>query len=162
MPSPESTYFIDTSFHIAYFFEDDDNHDDARTFMSMIYETSRSPTFVTTNLVFQETMNLVHRNMRIGNLHERIMAAMQLGKDIIEYTEVYAIDPDMLFKSFELFVEKNQEGYEWGFVDCSSFVFIREIRRKKHGSKRLTINQALAFDDHYREAAPLFDFNVLP
>ncbi len=160
MPAPESVYFIDTSFHIAYFFEDDDYHSDARTSIDIIYESYPSPTFVTTNFVFQETINRVERTEHIRSPHERARVALQLGKDIFDFNEVYLVDNDMLSAALELYFERNQRGPSWGFTDCSSFIFIREIRKKKYGPKRLTIRNALSFDKHFHEAAPVFKFEV--
>lgn len=162
MPPPESTYLIDTTFHIAYFFEDDDNHQAAMDTLALIRDIYHSPTLVTTDLVFQETINLVHRDARIRNPYERALAAMEIGKAIFEFTEGYTIDTEILFRALEMFVEKNQEGYSWEFTDCSSFVFIREIRIRRYGTKRLTIGNALSFDTDFRQAGPMYNFNVLP
>jgi len=162
MPAPESIYFIDTTFHLAYFFAKEKKHADAQAAIARIRRADQNPLFVTTDLVLQETISFVHHAKSVGDRHERAQAAIRLGRDIFEFNKVYPLDEDILFWAWELFVSKNQEGVFWEFTDCSSFIFIREIRKSKYKPHNLTIRQVLSFDGHYKEAAPLFKFKVLP
>lgn len=161
MPTPEATFFIDTSFHLAYFFKKEKQHAAARSSITKIRRTHTDPFFVTTGLVLQETISAVHRDKSIGDRYERAQAAIRLGRDILEFNDVYALNAEMFFQAWGLFIEKNQENVLWEFTDCSSFVFIREIRKSKYKPDNPTIRQVLSFDGHYHEAAPLFKFKVV-
>lgn len=161
MPFPQSTFFIDTSFHLAFFFKKEQHHKAARTSIARIRKEHSNPFFVTTDLIFQETLSIVHRTRNIGDRYHRARAAIRLGADITKFNKVYPLDTDMIFMAWDLFVRMNQKSVFWEFTDCSSFVFIREIRKGKYKPDNLTIQQVLSFDGHYQEAAQEFRFRVV-
>jgi predicted nucleic acid-binding protein len=160
MPSPESIYFIDTSFHISYCIEDEDHHQEARIFIEQIREKYSNPLFLTTDLIFAETINRIYCSKIIRSRAERQQYAIQIGNDIIKYNNIIKITPEMFFEAWRLFTERNQQGYNWSFVDCSSFVFIKEIRRSKYKPNNYTIKKVLTFDEHFISAKDQFGFEV--
>lgn len=160
MPRPEGPFFLDTSFHIAYYFPGDQYHDAARAKIDEIRQGYPTPLFVTTDVVLQETIQVILGAESIGDLYDRAKEAINLSNDIVKYNRVYDIEPDMLIKTIHLFNEKNHEGYEWEFTDCSSFVFIQGMRKKER-LRQLDIRQVLAFDKHYHEAATHYDYVVI-
>ncbi|OGW58022.1 MAG: hypothetical protein A2Y48_06875 [Nitrospirae bacterium RIFCSPLOW2_12_42_9] len=160
MPSPESTYFIDTSFHISYCITDEDHHSNARDIINQIRQLYANPVFITTNLVFAETINHIFCSQLIKSQHKRQQYSIDIGNDIITYNKIITVSPDMFIGAWKLFVERNQQGYPWSFVDCSSFVFIREIRRSKYKPDNYTIKKVLSFDAHFKSAQNEFHFEV--
>ena len=158
MPSPESTFFVDTSFHISYCFERE-RHEEARSLIRAIRNRFSNPTFVTTNLIFAETLNLIQTRDWIAK-QLRWSTARQVGKDIITYNVIGIITAEMFRLAWELFERQEQKHRSWSFVDFTSFVYIREIRKKQYGQDRLSIKNALAFDSDFDEAGREFGFQV--
>ncbi|GEM_PF-3421016 len=159
MPTPESVFFIDTSFHIAYCIERTEQHGQARAIIDRIRSQFSNPTFVTTNLIFAETLNLIQTRDWVAK-SLRWSTARQVGKDILTYNRIGIISPEMFKLAWNLFERQSQVGKTWSFVDCTSFVYIREIRKKQYGQDRLTIKNALAFDSDFEQAGREFGFQV--
>lgn len=159
MPTPESVFFIDTSFHIAYCIQPTEQHGQARAIIEQIRSQFSNPTFVTTNLIFAETLNLIQTRDWIAK-PLRWSTARQVGKDIITYNVIGIITAEMFRQAWELFERQERKHRTWSFVDCTSFVYIREIRKKQYGQDRLTIKNALAFDSDFEEAGREFGFQV--
>ena len=90
---------------------------------------------------------------------ERYNYAFQLGQDIINFNQMGFIDQDMVREAWNLFQTMWKKGYGWNFVDCTSFIFIREIKKHKY-NPRFTIKNVLAFDRHFMEAQDNFKFKV--
>ncbi len=159
MPSPESTFFIDSSFHVSYKFEGQEHHQESRNIIRGIREQYTNPTFITTNLVFSETISLITcREVLPKKLRHKY--AMDLGEDILRFNIVHAFPPEMLLDTWGLFYERANQGYGWSFVDCSCFIFIREIRKHKY-NPRFTIKKVLAYDKHFDAAQGEFGFKVI-
>ena len=158
MPSPESIFFIDTSFHISYKFSSESNHQKAQSVIKKIKDNFSHPTFITTNLIFSETINLIMCR-ETTKRKERYKYAIELGQDIMKFNSIGVIDPEMVRNAWILFQTKATKGYGWSFVDCASFIFIREIKKHKH-NPRFTIKNVLAFDRHFIEAQQEFKFKV--
>lgn len=161
MPSPESIFFIDTSFHISYAFADEDNHHTARAIIEHIRNTYSNPLFITTDIIFTETINHIYCSKIIKSHHNRQQFAIQIGKDIITHNNIIKVPSEIFFGAWQLFVERNQQGYAWSFVDCSSFIFIREIRKAKYKPDNYTIKKVLSFDEHFISAQNEFHFDVI-
>ena len=161
MPSPEFTYFIDTSFHLSYCFADEDCHQEARAIIDNIRTDCNNPTFITTDIIFAETINHVYCSQLIKSHRERQRYAIQIGNDIIRYNKIVSITPEIFILGWKLFVERNQQGYTWSFADCNSLVFIREIRKAKYKPDNYTIKKVLSFDKDFIHAQEEFGFKVI-
>lgn len=156
MNSQKKIYLIDTSFLLAY--QNKDNKrlmSDCRTTVDILRE-EEYPRFMITNMVFCEYSNNIWGIL--GRKHRK--TAIEKITEIAESFEVEFIDSNIFKRAYELFLRKNAEGYNWSFVDCTSFVFIKERQRKMYGDKRLNIRHALTIDGHFEEAQKEFGFLV--
>lgn len=160
MPSSETTFFIDTSFHVAYCFGKVEHHEEARAIIEQIRRQCINPTFVTTNLIFAETLNLILRAEWLPK-RERPGLARQVGRDIKTYNRIGIISPEMFEMAWDLFERQGERGRSWSFVDCTSFIYIREIRKKRYAQDRLTVKKVLAFDRDFDEAGGEYGFQVI-
>lgn len=91
--------------------------------------------FLTTDLILIELANSLSKppyRRTVVSVIEKIRADSN--------TTVAPFSSQGMSKAFSLF--KSREDKTWGLVDCFSFVVMKENR----------INQALTFDDHFRQA----------
>lgn len=98
--------------------------------------------FVTTDLILMELANSLSNppyRLTVVNVIEKIQADVN--------TTVVPFSADGMSKAFSLFKSRGDKA--WGLVDCFSFVIMKEMH----------IEQALTFDDHFRQAG--FDTPLL-
>ena len=79
----------------------------------------------------------------------------------MKYNKIYAIPEDMYENIWSLYLLKNKFWFNWSYVDCSSFIFIRDIRKAKYKNKVEFIN-VLSFDNHFVEAQEEYRFKLYP
>jgi uncharacterized protein len=122
--------FLDTSYLLALVTPQDQNHDAA---LKIAQKYASNPT-ITTQAVLIEVGNSLARSRK------------QTAVDLIENlsntqnSQIVKINPKLYDEAFNLyrsFLDK-----EWGFVDCMSFIVMRQHR----------ITVALAFDKHFIQA----------
>lgn len=156
MTSSRKVYLIDTSFLLAY--QDKDNKqlmEHCRTIIKLLKE-EEYPKFVLTDMIFTEYSSYIW--VKVGRKNRKL--AIERIVEVLENFEIEFIDSDIFKLAHELFLRKNAKGYNWPFVDCSSFVFMQERRRKRYGANRLNIRYALAMDEHFDAAQKKFGFEV--
>jgi hypothetical protein len=129
--------FIDTGYLIALIRKRDNFHPAALE-ASELYHGP----FLTTDLILMELANSLSKpayRKTVVTVIEKIQADSN--------TTVVPFSSEGMSKAFSLF--KSRRDKTWSLVDCFSFVVMKEKR----------INQALTFDDHFRQAG--FDTPLL-
>jgi hypothetical protein len=124
---------IDTSAWYASSSVRDSNYHRARQFLASVQQR-----LITTDYVVDETLTLFRA--RGENLH-----ALKFGSEVIDgtFAEIITVteqDFAEAWRIFQRFADK-----EWSFTDCTSRVVM----------ERLGIQQAFAFDDHFRQFGTL-------
>jgi len=126
---PEAV-FIDTGYILALVNEQDQHHDEA---VALSVRFDGTPVVVTDAVLLE-----------IGNALSRMdrAAAVQVITDLRESPGVTLVNltPELFESAFDLY--RRHADKQWGLVDCVSFVVMR----------RLGLNTALAFDQHFVQA----------
>jgi predicted nucleic acid-binding protein len=124
--------FVDTSAFAALYHRDDEHHLSAKTIWADL--KCHNTLLYTSHDVVGETIILVRR--RVG-----FQQAVIVGNDLWQspVLEVLRAEPHHDFLAWGLFQKYSDE--ELSFVDCLSFVFMRELH----------IQQALTFDSHFSQ-----------
>jgi uncharacterized protein len=121
--------FIDTSAWYAASSVRDANHQEAKRFLKSLREP-----LITTDYVVDETLTLFRS--RGENQHALTFGAEVIDGSFAEIVPIEAQDFANAWAIFKSFADK-----EWSFTDCISRVVM----------ERLGIQQAFAFDDHFRQ-----------
>lgn len=121
--------FVDTSAWYARYTPKDKDYAAARKFHRSVNET-----LISTDYVIDESLTLfkVRGNAERARQFGRAVFAGKLAQ--IEW--VSQSDVEQAWSVFDSYRDK-----DWSFTDCVSFVIMR----------RLGINKAFAFDDHFRQ-----------
>lgn len=121
--------FVDTSAWFARYSPRDQYHQVACEFLR-----ANGARLVTTDYVIDETLTLFKVR---GNLER----ALRIGPYLLrgELCELIWVEPSDVQAAWSLFQRYRDKA--WSFTDCVSFVII----------ERLSIRQAFAFDDHFRQ-----------
>lgn len=132
-------YFADTVFWLALISPKDENHAAARSLQASIHNRK----IVTSQLVLVEFLN----SFRSGKLQaeetrqvkENMCKLIQalLASDFLEVVEQ---DNDLFEQTFELYGQRLDK--DWSFVDCASFVIMRQKG----------LRSALTTDKHFQQA----------
>lgn len=174
MSDRKHNFLVDTSFHICYFFEDQAQHQIARATVDYIKKTFRCYGFITTHLIFFETMaTVLHgRNIKTAIKDKKIRKqyADALCQDIIKHCEVRAIPEDMFLDIWNLYQSEGGKRAGLEYVDCSSMVFARDIKKYKYKEDhRIIFDGVLSFNPrHFNEewgkefGFKVFDYSILP
>lgn len=134
--------FLDTSYLLALIRKKDSRHKAALAASS----TYTGP-FITTDLVLVELANSLSEPLYRPSV---VAIIEKIRSD--KKTTVLPFDSKGMEKAFPLF--KGRPDKTWGFVDCFSFVVMKERR----------VKAALCFDEHFRQAGfdvPLLGNNLL-
>jgi predicted nucleic acid-binding protein len=142
MPSSLGTIFVDTSAWKAFYDEEDDQHDEARSFMKAV-GAKEVPvrTLVTSDYIMDETLTLI----RFAHSHSRAVEfanAVSSSRAI----RVVFVGEEIFNNALELFTKRADK--PWSLTDCVSFALM----------KRLELTTAFAFDPHFQQAG----FETLP
>ncbi len=125
--------FIDTSFLVSIFEEDDHRHDEA---MRLFDEAmARKLCVVISDYIFDECVTTVNSRADHGTAVKA--GAFILNSKIIE---LIWLDQDIILKAWEHFTTHADKGYS--FTDCTSFVLMKEMKLPHY----------LAFDKHFEQA----------
>lgn len=122
--------FVDTSAWYATVTKRDRDHAAAKHFL----ETNRQP-LLFTDYILDETVTLIQARLSHADAErfiDRVLASSKVRLLYLEKADVR--DTIMLFRRYQ---DKN-----WSFTDCTSFVVMR----------RLGLDAAFAFDEHFRQA----------
>lgn len=125
--------FLDTGYIIALEAVDDQNHQLAREHWSSF--TTDLPKVVTTSFVFGETVTFFNHRRRHAKAEE-------IGRRLLKSPSIdlVHVDEGLLSDAWSYFVKHSDKTYS--LTDCISFVLMN----------RLSIRQALAFDQHFTQA----------
>lgn len=124
--------FVDTSAWFALMDRSCVEHSIARKFTNDIQDR-----LLTTDYVLAESLTL----LRARRLHEE---AIELGERLLSQSiaRLEWVTPEDVQKAWILFQYRDKT---WSFVDCVSFAV----------AQRLRIDEAFAFDDHFRQVGTL-------
>lgn len=130
------TTFVDTSFLVARFNVDDENHEVAVEFIKEMRETGREILFVISDYVFDETLTTILYQSR------RHDVARNCGEILLRSPTLSMVwvDERLLKDSWELF--KRRPDKMWSFTDCTSFTIM----------DNMDLGSALTFDENFKEA----------
>jgi predicted nucleic acid-binding protein len=129
-----TSLFIDTSYLIAVEIADDQEHDAALAHWRKLL-TSSPPRIVTTSFIFAEVITLLNSR----RLHSK---SVELGKKLLNSRSINLVHVDQeLFHEGWVYFQKHKDK-RYSLTDCISFVLM----------KRLGIEQALTFDQHFVQA----------
>jgi len=135
------SYFVDTGFWKALVDKSDFLHERAdRLWQEIDHDHS---VFVLSAMIFSETTTLIKTRAGLG---QRIAKAW--GERLLVHPSVSLIQMDhrLFNETWKYFIKYGDKGYS--FVDCSSFVIMKELK----------LHRALTFDHHFEQAG----FQVLP
>jgi uncharacterized protein len=130
-------YFVDTSFLVARFHEDDDRHADAMAFLDEVMASPGTrPRLILHDYVFDEMVTTLRSHSRS---HQVAVAA---GEAIwrSRTTELLPVNRPTMEAAWKLFVDRPDR--LWSFTDCVSFVVM--------GQQGL--REALSFDENFKQA----------
>lgn len=136
-------YFADTSFLVAWFNRDDDNHGKATSFMAEAEKERRTATrIVLTDYVFDEVVTTIRFQTRSHAL------AVQAGRVLLgsKATSIVRVGEKTFTAAWSLFESRKDK--KWSFTDCTSFTVMKEMG----------FDTALALDDDFKKAG----FSTLP
>lgn len=124
------TLFVDTGFVLAYVNKKDQHHEAA---VQMEHFFTGYP-LLTTDAVLLEIGNALSRGHKTS--------AVQIIHHFQEASDVTLIhmNPVLFNEAFELY--QSFADKEWGLVDCSSFLVMRDMK----------VTKALTFDHHFEQA----------
>lgn len=124
--------FVDTSAFVAIYHRTDSYHEKAKQLWVFLKEEKAS--LYTSRDVISETVTLMRR--RTGSKQAFICGEDLWNSPVLE---ILRPDPRQDQEAWDLF--KKYADKDLSFVDCLSFVFMREFR----------IRQALTFDQHFSQ-----------
>ncbi len=126
--------FADTNYWFALFVPRDALHQRAITAASSVGSDTR---IVTSDLVVIEVLNsLSSENIELKSKAVAVFESLWSERNII----VVPCSRELMKHSAELYLRSSDKS--WSFVDCSSFVIMRERK----------IHSALTYDHHYEQA----------
>jgi predicted nucleic acid-binding protein len=130
--------FLDTSFLVAFYNKQDQNHSHARKFIS---EIDIGISFVISDYIFDEVLTVLL--VRGGK-----PLSIEAGRMILEddRIDLLQIDGQVFQKTW--IVYQSFKDKEWSFTDCTSYVLM----------KNLSISTGASFDDHFKQ----FGFRTVP
>jgi uncharacterized protein len=125
--------FADAGYWIALFNPRDTLH--ARALI--VAQETQARTIVTSQMVLTEFLN---HYASMGSRFRQL--AVEVIENLQQAPEVYVVPQtnEQFTKALSLYAQRRDK--EWGFVDCASFLIMEEQG----------ILQALAYDDHFRQA----------
>jgi len=130
--------FADTSFLVALYNEKDRNHRQAKHFIS---ELDNQSLFIISDYIFDEVLTVLL--VRIGKF-----LSTQAGEKILADDRIQILQTDENIFQKAWLIYRMFEDKKWGFTDCTSYVFM----------KNLSIDAGVSFDEHFRQ----FGFKTLP
>jgi len=165
VPLRKHNFLVDTSFHISYFFDGQDLHSIAVDAVEYIKRTYPCYGFITTHLIFLETMTTVLHDKKmeraIPNKNERKQLADGLAQDIIKHCEIRNIPEDMFIDIWNLYTSNQGKKIGLEYVDCSTLTFVRDIRKHKYESDhRITFDSILSFNPRHLNESICKSFGV--
>lgn len=125
--------FVDTSSLVAIIDKDDDMHAESKRLLDMVKKERLA--LITTDYVFDETITTVLS--RAG--HKLAVFAGKLMLDS-SLADVIWLDQEIKLRAWDFFLRHDDKGYS--FTDCTSFVFMKEMRIRRY----------LSFDEHFRQS----------
>ena len=125
--------FVDTSAFAALYHRNDVYHEQAKRIWTSLRE--RQAVLYTTRDVISETITLVRR--RTGHRQAVICGNDLWGSSVLEILRADARQDGEAWDFFQRYADK-----EFSFVDCLSFVLMKELR----------LQWAFAFDQHFMQA----------
>jgi predicted nucleic acid-binding protein len=130
--------FVDTSAWFAAAVPTDPNYPSASAFLAQ----AAAAELVTTDYILDETLTLLAMRGEKRRTHE-------LGRRVLEESlcRLVWVQREDVHKAWLIFDSQRHQG--WSFTDCVSYVVI----------ERLQIDQAFAFDAHFRQFG---DLTVVP
>ncbi len=158
MAFPDTSFLIDTCFHVAFKLKNEDKHTDANLIIQEIRNNCRDCRFYTTDHIITETVNHIISTDPLVPTTKRdlLNIAVELTKEINE--ACYILKPaqhdDIWNASQELFYKASEKNLGWSLTDCLTLEAMRLLRKSKFGGERL--NQILTFDGHFEEAKQYF------
>ncbi|HZY94034.1 MAG TPA: type II toxin-antitoxin system VapC family toxin [Candidatus Bathyarchaeia archaeon] len=126
--------FLDTSAWIAITSQDEQYHEQARTFYKQL-GTGKHGSLVTSDYVLDETLTLLR--MRKGVAH-----AIRFYEEIFRSKSLHVawVEPAIFHQAVDT-MKRNQDK-KWSFTDCTSFTIMNQLK----------IRDAFCFDDDYTQA----------
>ena len=121
--------FLDTSFLVAFYNEEDKNHIKARGFMA---DADQSLSCLISDYVFDEVLTVL---LVRGGKTLSIEAGRKILED--ERIDLLQIDTEIFDKAW--LVYQSFKDKQWSFTDCTSYVLM----------KNLSIHTGASFDEHF-------------
>jgi len=131
--------FIDTGYLLALELANDQNHSAAKQYWQSLLDAL--PPLITTSYVFDETVTFFNSR----GYHAK---AVEVGHNLLRSPSIQLIQVDetLFQEGWKIFQQHQDKRYS--LTDCISFAIMR----------KLSIDTALAFDKHFRQAG----FHLLP
>lgn len=129
--------FVDTSYWVGLFSQNDQHHDDAKKISAEL----KKMRVVTTELVLTEFLNAMsNKGASLRSAAVKIVKGLRHSAQVVDYNQTLFIPA---FSDYEKFADK-----DWGLVDCTSFILMREKK----------IDTAVTFDGDFKQAG----FQTIP
>jgi len=126
----KKTVFVDTSAFFAIVDKDDCNHEAASEVITRL--VNEAAELYTSNFVLSETYTLLRNN--VG--HSKTVSFINKARSSLKIIHVTEDIEEKAIKIFIKYADKN-----FSFVDCTSFVVIRDLKLEK----------AFTFDKHFKQ-----------
>ena len=130
------TVFADTSFFIAFYDANDQNHKNSLHLLKKL--RSSDPEILLSDYVYDETMTF----LMLTHPYYGYLRADRFDKDVIDskkFTIIFI--NDFLFQEARKLFKKYNRDKKWSFTDCTSFSLMDDYR----------ISEVLTFDRNFQQ-----------
>ena len=113
--------FLDTSYLVAYYNEDDQNHKKAIKLMELFFSGNYGE-FIISDYVFDEFITVMFHKIK------NIPSVVKVGNDVLFFTTYFSVTKDIFNISWKLF--EVQQKTKFGFTDCTIVALMNDLAIK--------------------------------